>query len=68
MRNVRKKVTKQEFNQIFLRFMVFAILEVFGFRWSAITTHIDICMVHSTQSLQDILRKFSKTPNAALYV
>ena len=36
--------------------MIFAILEVFGFWSSAINTHIDICMVHSTQFLQDILR------------
>ena len=55
MRNIVKKATKQEFN-LFLPGV--SILEVFSSWWSAINTHMDICMVHIPQSLQDIRRKF----------
>ena len=73
MRNFGKKVTKQEFKQTLRGVMIFAILEVFGSRWSAINTHIYIYIYmhgsdHSISSGHSKGVFYSKTPNAALYV
>ena len=68
MRNIGKKAIKHEFDKILPRVIIFAIMEVLGSWWSAINTHIDICIIHITQSILHISREFFKTPNAALCV